>query len=376
MNEIENTVSGAKVIGTSGADSIRNATASAVTIRASGGADIVINGGAQSSLDGGKGNDTIINEGTQSSISGGAGNDQIALRVTGNLIEYAAGDGNDTIFGFNESDTLSITGADFTKKARGSDVIVTVGKNKIVLVGAKGKAFNVNKSKGTDVITLTEGNDVLVNDFNNVTINALGGDDTLQNIYGDAKLSGGAGADYIYNSANGTWATLSGDDENDTLVNYAWGAQIFGGAGNDLVVSGGYNHSTYGWIDGGDLATISGGAGADTIVNNLGAEIFIEYADGDGNDSIVGFNDTSTLHIAASKYSTKKSGDDLIVTVGKGKITLAGAASLSANISFDKLLTVDDETSSPVTVDSKTKIIDGTSRTKAIKITGNKLANT
>lgn len=101
------------------------------------------------------------------------------------------------------------------------------------------------------------------------------------------------------------------------------------------------------------------------------------YSAGAGNDTIFGFDSTSTtLSIAGTKYSTKKSGDNVIVTVDKGKIILTGAANLSSvNIDFNKLLTVTDKTKSPVTVDSKTKIIDASARTKAVKITGNALTN-
>ena len=62
--------------------------------------------------------------------------------------------------------------------------------------------------------------------------------------------------------------------------------------------------------------------------NNL-----IQYTSGDGNDSIVGFNETSTLKIGdgtKDTYSTHLSGDNVIVSVGEGQITLAGAATLSA----------------------------------------------
>ena len=56
----------------------------------------------------------------------------------------------------------------------------------------------------------------------------------------------------------------------------------------------------------------------------------IVYNAGDGNDSIVGFNETSTLEISGALHSTEKSGNDIIVTVGEGKITLEDAASLSS----------------------------------------------
>ena len=61
-----------------------------------------------------------------------------------------------------------------------------------------------------------------------------------------------------------------------------------------------------------------------------GKNLFIEYRAGDGNDTIIGFNETSTLDIANSSYSTQINDSDIIVTVGENAITLAGAASLSA----------------------------------------------
>ena len=65
----------------------------------------------------------------------------------------------------------------------------------------------------------------------------------------------------------------------------------------------------------------------------------------------------------------------MIVTVGNDKITLKGAASLSSvNIKGDYIL-VNDKTKSPVTIASSIKTADASARTKAVKITGNKLAN-
>ena len=127
----------------------------------------------------------------------------------------------------------------------------------------------------------------------------------------------------------------------------------------------------------GDNVTISGGKGNDTIYNNDGENSLFKYNAGNGKDCINGFNDTSTLSIGGGAYSTKKSGSNIIVTVGKGKITLVGAASLDkVNIKGTKLLTLTNKNSSPVTVDATTGIIDASTRTKAIKITGNGLANT
>ena len=74
---------------------------------------------------------------------------------------------------------------------------------------------------------------------------------------------------------------------------------------------------------------INAGAGNDLIYNRGDKTVF-EYKSGDGNDSIEGFNSTSTLKIGngTGTYSTQVSGSDIIVTVGDGNITLKNAAKL------------------------------------------------
>ena len=125
--------------------------------------------------------------------------------------------------------------------------------------------------------------------------------------------------------------------------------------------------------------TITGGAGNDNI--SLGSDAsnnLIQYKSGDGNDKIYGFNATSTLQIGGGTgtYSTVESGDNIIVTVGKGKITIVGGADLDElNIDGAKVLTVTNSTKSPVTAEADVKFINAAKRTKAVNITGNRLAN-
>ena len=175
---------------------------------------------------------------------------------------------------------------------------------------------------------------------------------------------------------------IDGGNGNDDIGSrYADNVSINGGAGNDSV----WNWARTEWnsdtntsetVETGDNVTLSGGTGNDYIYNGAGVNVVFQYNTGDGNDTISGFNETSTLAVTGAKYSTKKSGDNVIVTVDKGKITLNGAASLgSVNIDFSKLLTVTDKTSSPVTVAANVKVINASTRTKAVKITGNKLDN-
>ncbi|MBR0103098.1 MAG: hypothetical protein IJQ01_06330, partial [Selenomonadaceae bacterium] len=69
----------------------------------------------------------------------------------------------------------------------------------------------------------------------------------------------------------------------------------------------------------------------DTIYGG-GYKTLYQYKAGDGNDKISGFTATDTLQIGGGNgsYSSQTSGNNIIVTVGTGKISLMGAASLSA----------------------------------------------
>ena len=120
-----------------------------------------------------------------------------------------------------------------------------------------------------------------------------------------------------------------------------------------------------------DYVTIDAGAGNDTIVNS-GANVTFIYSG--GNDVIQGFNATSTLSIGGS-YSSVASGDDLILTVGDGSITLAGAASLNAVNIISNTTTYDDSSASKVTLGAGIVGADASARTKAIRITGNRYTN-
>lgn len=78
-------------------------------------------------------------------------------------------------------------------------------------------------------------------------ISAGDGDDTIRNENAYlVSIDGGKGKDFIYNS--GSTAMISGGDNNDTVQNDdAWGSTISGGKGNDSITS-----SSYDSIDGGD----------------------------------------------------------------------------------------------------------------------------
>ena len=98
---------------------------------------------------------------------------------------------------------------------------------------------------------------------------------------------------------------------------------INGGAGNDSLTGGNYS-------------TITGGKGNDVIDISLADEVVIKYASGDGKDTVENFDSDDVLHITKGSYSVSTSGDDVIVKVGKGSITLKDAAGQEISIKDSK----------------------------------------
>ena len=328
---IANSGSNVTVIGGAGADSIYNSGSNA-TIQSDAGEDIITNTGSHVSInsgndndtinnsgsdvtiDGGKGDDYIDNSGSNATIQGndgadtisnsdanvtiygGAGNDQISLGsgAESNLISI---EGNDTIYGINSKSTISIAGGDnlildVNNDKPGNYMTLKAAAN--FLVSLKGSLVslpsaylhtNIIKVNNTEH-SLTKNISLTIKDDNveitrdSITVNALEGDDSI-----------------LLSSSN---VTLDGGDGNDLITVSGNGNSIGGGEKNDL---------------------ISIGASA---ANNT-----IQYNDGDGNDTIYGFNETTTLQIGDGEndtYKQARSNDDLILTVGDGVISLVGAA--------------------------------------------------
>ena len=208
-----------------------------------------------------------------------------------------------------------------------------------------------NETSNT-LVTGTSDNDTIENHGSYATIKTGAGNDSVSNsTYGDdganSLIDGGNGSDSIDNYADNV--KIDGGDGNDLIYDDGWGVTINGGAGNDYINSGLRGESSINGGTGDDLidsygsdVTIIGGKGSDTIFNNCsndyspncydgyGENVLFKYSTGDGNDIIYGFNETSTLSIGGGSYSTEKSGDNIIVTVGDGKISLMGAATLDA----------------------------------------------
>ena len=246
----------------------------------------------------------------------------------------------------------------------------------------------VNQSNKSATLKGTAENDGITNYGDSSFLYGNGGNDTIHNNGANSHIEGGAGNDSIINSGAGT--NIIGGDGNDYIFNDETKVAIYGGtgkdtidnSGSDVLINAGTGNDSI--INSGSSVTINGDTGRDTIINS-GSDVLFTYTAGDGNDYIEGFDESCTLQIGdgMGTYSTQRGGDDIIVNVGNGTITLEGAATLETlNIDgeevFDEstLLNVTNDTTSPLTIGSKIGLVNAATRTKAIKITANKLDNT
>ena len=238
-----------------------------------------------------KGNDTVTSTGNNVTINGGAGNDVISLgaNASGNLIQYAEGEGNDVVYGFGDSDTIRINGTISSLAQSDGDVIISVGSGKITI---KNKELNEIMNRNGDIIinpypmTLKATADTANFDDEGATVYAIGGNDVIENTGANSYIDGGAGNDKLFNS--GENVTLLGGDGKDTLRTSASNASLSGGAGDDIISLGAAAEGV----------TIAGGAGNDSIYTNALGNL-IQYGSGQGKDTIYGWGKGDSIEITA-----------------------------------------------------------------------------
>ena len=174
---------------------------------------------------------------------------------------------------------------------------------------------------GSGSITFYDALSIKVNDFiiNPMPTESISGDDKIVNFYSDVVINGYAGNDGIENSGKNvlinTGTCTSGDYSRDYVYNYGDNATI----------------STEGnsWIENYASAKIHGGAGNDYIWNrssqvtqgSAGSDVFIYSG---GNDIIADYAVEDKISVAGTVNVTT-SGNNVILTVGSGKITVKNA---------------------------------------------------
>ncbi len=312
---------------------------------------------AANSIVGGSGADTLY---------GGAGNDTLTGGKGDDVFIYSAG--NDVITDFASGDKISLGAAISKSSVKGSDVVFTVGKNTLTVKNGKGKTFSLIDSAGKSSTTIIGGSST----------------STLLTVTDSTKspVTIASAVKNVDASTRTTAVKITGNSAANSIVGGSGADSIYGGAGNDVIKGGAGNDKLFG--DAGN-DTIYGGAGNDTFTGGAGNDVFIYEA---GNDVIADFasGDKISLGAAISKSSVK--GSDVVFTVGKNTLTVKNGAGKSLSLIDSKgkssttivggsadVLTLDNSSKSPVTLASGVKTADASTRTKAIKITGNALDN-
>lgn len=134
---------------------------------------------------------------------------------------------------------------------------------------------------------------------------------------------------YAGNEGNDTFSVASGTNGAtictagglDTINAFAGdGVIVFGSATDDQITAVQTTGGT------GDVATLVGGRGRDTLIGSGGSDVFV-YADGHGNDILQNFNTTSDrIKITRGAIeSSSLSGSDVVLNIGDGSITIKDA---------------------------------------------------
>lgn len=303
-NSIQNSGNKITINGGSGNDTIKN-SGSDVKINGNDGDDSVNNnGGNNVTIDGGNGNDTVFNSGNDVSIFGGEGKDSIRINAPGTKVTVDGGDDDDDIN--NSGSSALISGG------AGNDSLSNHGDNSTINGGMGNDAIH---NSGTLVLIFGgTGNDEISNTGDNVTIDAGEGNDSIDNIGSNVSIHSGDGDDTITNrGTNATNITINSGNGDDSISNLKSNVTITSSSGDDTIYNDGSN------------VLIDSGTGNDSIHNRAGSNITFNYRNGDGNDTIDGLKEFPTINISGGFYSSLTSGDDVILKIGDGSITLRNA---------------------------------------------------
>jgi len=282
-------------------------------------------------------NDTLTAGGKTSVFMHGADGKDTLTGSAGNDV-LMGGNGNDSLSGGAGNDILGIDSAD-THIDGGS------GTDAAYVLGDAGVSLDLGSSN-IEVAIGGSGNDAFsTSSTAAVTLNGMGGQDTLSGGRGDDLILGGSGAD-----------TLAGGDGNDVLIGGAGADRLSGGNGHDVL----YIDSNDTEVDGGagfdrvlvaddqgvsldlgasDIEFAIGGAGNDTFTATGSSSVTIAGAD--GNDTLSGSEFSDRLYGGKGSDSLKGNAGDDGLFGGAGADTLVGGAGddlLIGGVGSDTLL--------------------------------------
>ncbi|HEX2885966.1 Hint domain-containing protein [Vineibacter terrae] len=233
-----------------------------------------------------------------------------------------------SLLGTPADDKLSGTNGDDDISGGPGDDLIQGGAGDDVLRGGSGDD-DIRGGAGDDVISGGAGDDDLRGGAGDDVIAGGGGDDDLRGGAGDDVIRGGAGDDVVAGGAGDD--VIIGGAGDDVVAGGAGDDVIRGGAGDDIVAGDAGDDVLFGGA-GDDVIrggagddVIDGGTGDDVMSGGAGADVF-RNAGSFGSDVILDFDKTTDrLDLRAfTSYELTQAGDDTIVTVAGGQITLRG----------------------------------------------------
>ena len=223
-------------------DNILAGTAGSDLINGAGGADTITGAGGDDELVGGAGADTINGGAGNDLIRGGVGNDTVNGQGGADTVLIQPGDtGIDSIDGGVGQDTFTNTLAGPITLQAISQFEIVNGGNRAIVGGDGAQVFDLSAAltitgvtqieghAGNDIITGSNGPNIILGGAGNDNINGLGGADTI---------TGGDGSDTLANSVDSAVDTYVYNNEAqsgpgvpgaDTIANF------LPGAGGDII---------------------------------------------------------------------------------------------------------------------------------------------
>lgn len=175
-----------------------------------------------------------------------------------------------------------------------------------ILQGTEGVDY-ITGYEGDDSISGGEGNDMIHGNEGNDTLSGGAGDDEIVGADGKDKLVGGIGGDTLLGGDDND--LLEGGAGNDSLSGGNKNDRLHGGDGADMLIGEHGNDKLYG--DAGD-DILNGGIGKDDLTGGTGADVFV-FQNGSHRDTIMDFEDGSDM-LDFSDYSGVDSILDLSIT--------------------------------------------------------------
>jgi len=189
--------------------------------------------------------------------------------------------GDDTIIGTSEPETIDVVDGNNFVDARGGGDLILGRAGDDTLLGGRGDD-RIGGELGNDSLSGQQGRDDISGGEGNDTITGGGGDDSLSGDGGNDLLVGNGGADRIVGDAG--LDTLIGGNGDDLLSDYD--IPFNGTLLNTSVMDGGAGNDTLQFDDG---STVTGGAGEDSLFlyDDFGDTLVSRITDFDPSEDIL-----------------------------------------------------------------------------------------